>query len=147
MDYSYVPYRPEFRQSILQLQTHLWGPDLSLNSAYFSWKYERNPFSPSPLLTVGLWDGKVAAVRGFHGAEWQFGFEGRMACFCACDLVVDPAHRNKNIHKRVTDLGLAELSKKGHSLVLNFSANPANYLSSLRTGWRLVVPYSAVRRE
>jgi hypothetical protein len=146
MDYEYLLYRHEFRESILQLQTHLWGTDLALNSAYFAWKYESNPYSPAPLLTVAVGENKVVGVRGFHGAQWQSG-QLVLKCFCACDLVVDPAHRNRNIHKRVTDLGLRELSSQGHSMVFNFSANPANYLTSLRTGWKPVMPFRTVRYE
>lgn len=148
MSYECVPYRPEFRDQIIRLQTHLWGSDLELNAAYFAWKYERNPYSRDPVIFVTLCDGEVVAMRGFHGAQWRFGQHGTLDnSFCACDLVVAPAHRKQGIHREVTGAGLRELGRRGHRFVFNLSANPANYISSLRAGWRLIGPFATVRRE
>jgi len=87
-------------------------------------------------------------MRGFHGARWRVGSRGALDhSFCACDLVVDPAHRKKGIHREVTQAGLQELRRRGHRFVFNMSANPQNYLSSLKAGWRLIAPFGTVRKD
>ncbi len=43
MKYEIIKYSLEFKSQVLELQTHLWSPDLALNAAHLEWKYERNP--------------------------------------------------------------------------------------------------------
>jgi hypothetical protein len=50
MEYEIVKYCPEFKQQVLKLQTHLWSPDVTVNSAYLEWKYERNPYMKTPFI-------------------------------------------------------------------------------------------------
>ena len=43
-NYEFVRYQPDLKGQVVELQTHLWSPSLALNTAYFEWKYERNPY-------------------------------------------------------------------------------------------------------
>jgi len=71
MEYEILKYRPEFKEHLLELQTHLWSPDLALNRAYFEWKYDHNPYINPPLIYIALYNGQVVGMRGLMGAAWQ----------------------------------------------------------------------------
>jgi len=70
MEYVIVKYGPEFKQQIVKLQTHLWSPDVALNTAYLEWKYERNPYMKTPFIHLALSAGQVVGMRGMYGAKW-----------------------------------------------------------------------------
>jgi len=148
MSYEIVRYRPELRPGAIAIQKHLVSPDSGLNDAYFRWKHEENPYTVEPVVYVALSNGEVAGMRAFQGARWRLGDTGRRASWlCACDLVVDPAHRGQKLFRRIMDFALADLAKQGFGPTLNWSANPITYGASLRSGWRLVAPYVAWARE
>ena len=42
--YEIIKYRPEYRSQVLELQTHMWSPDMNINAAYLDWKYYDNPY-------------------------------------------------------------------------------------------------------
>ena len=50
MSYRFTRYQPKYREEIVRLQSVLWGPDLALNAAYLTWKYEQNPYLDEPLI-------------------------------------------------------------------------------------------------
>jgi acyl carrier protein len=139
--YSFAAYAPKLHAQILELQAHLWGPDRSVNAAYFGWKYERNPYLGEPLVYVACRDGKVVAMRGFFGARWEAGRARRpVDVLSAGDLVVAPAHRGRGLVPRLMAFAHADLAARGHRLAFNLSAGGATYLASLRTGWRTTPP-------
>ena len=82
-DYEIVGYRPEFREQILQLQQHLWGPDVDINSAYLKWKYEENPYLDTTLIYLALCKEKVVGMRGFYGAKWEVAIRDKPHLFYA----------------------------------------------------------------
>lgn len=139
-----VRYRPEFRPGVMALLRHLASSDAALNDAYFRWKHEENPYTDGPAVYVALAGGEVVGMRGFFGARWQLGESGATARWrCACDLVVDPAHRRAGLVRRIMDFALADLGEREPGQpVLNWSANPITYGASLRSGWRLVARYA-----
>ena len=143
MSYEILRYRPEFRPGVIALQRYLVSPDAGLNDAYFRWKHEINPYASEPLVYVALSNGDVAGMRAFQGARWQLGDDGAIAFWpCACDFVVDPVHRGNKLFRSIMDFALADLAEKGIGPLLNWSASPITYGASLRSGWRLVGPYS-----
>jgi hypothetical protein len=94
MEYEIQKYRPEFRDQVLALQTHLWGPDRKANSAYLSWKHAQNPYVEEPLIYLVLCEGTVVGMRAFFGARWQIGEPGQtFPGLCGGDMVVAPEHR------------------------------------------------------
>ncbi len=98
MNYQIVPYRPELRDQVVSLQTHLVSPDVALNSAYFAWKHERNPYTAGPIAYLAMAEDKVVGMRAFLGANWRCGANATTHLWlCACDLVVDPAHRGPGL--------------------------------------------------
>ncbi len=81
MEYELLKYRPELKEQILKLQTHLWSlwsPDLALNRAYFEWKYDQNPYIDQPLIYVALCNGEVVGMRGLMGAACSFFMAGSL---------------------------------------------------------------------
>jgi GNAT superfamily N-acetyltransferase len=148
MNYEIVRYRPELRPGVVAIHKHLVSSDPALNDAYFQWKHERNPYTAAPIVYVALANGDVAGMRAFQGARWHFGDNaGTASWLCACDLVVDPAHRNQKLFRRIMDFALADLAAQGVGPILNWSANPITYGASLRSGWHLVAPYVTWARQ
>jgi GNAT superfamily N-acetyltransferase len=143
-DYEITRYRPELRPGLLALRRHLFpGDDERRNESYFQWKHEENPYSDGPIAYVALSGGEVVGARAFQGARWRLGDAGATADWLiACDLIVHPAHRGKGLYHLLMRHALAELAAGGHGCTLNWSANPVNYGASLRSGWRLVLPYT-----
>lgn len=148
MSYEIVRYRPEFRPGVIAIEEHLVSPDAAMNDAYFKWKHEENPYVDEPIAYIALSNGKVAAMRAFQGANWLLGDNAKTASWlCACDLVVDPAHRGQKLFRRIMDFALADLARRGFGPTLNWSASPVTYGASIRSGWHLVTPYVAWARQ
>jgi hypothetical protein len=70
---EFVRYQPDLKGQVVELQTHLWSPSLALNTAYFEWKYERNPYLVEPLIYLVMYHGKAIGMRGFFGVQWEGG--------------------------------------------------------------------------
>jgi hypothetical protein len=98
MDYRIVRYESRYRDGILRLQTHLWGPDLTVNSNYLTWKYEENPYLDVPLIHLALHDDRVVGMRGLWGARWEIGLTGKQIVLpCAGDTTIAPKHRKRGL--------------------------------------------------
>ena len=146
--YAITRYRPELRPGLLALRRHLFPGDETRNASYFKWKHEDNPYSDGPVAYVALDGGEVVGARAFQGARWCLGTRGGTADWLvACDLIVHPAHRGKRLFHQVMGYALADLADRGHGCIVNWSANPVNYGASLRSGWRLILPYATWRLE
>ncbi|HEX6138753.1 MAG TPA: hypothetical protein VF059_13955 [Casimicrobiaceae bacterium] len=146
--YEIVRYRPQLRPQVVALLRHLVSTDAALNDAYFGWKHEQNPYTTEPVAYVALAGGAVAGMRAFLGARWHLG-AGRAGAswLCACDLVIDPAHRGAKLFRRIMEFALADLRGRDAAPILNWSASPVTYGASLRSGWRLVAPYAPWSRR
>lgn len=146
MTYEIVRYQPGFRDQVLELQTHLWSPDLAVNDAYFAWKYEQNPYLDAPFLHLAVSGGRVVGMRGMYGASWQVGQpSGQFLAPCAGDLVVDPDHRDRGLAAAIIEAATHDLSERGYGYTFNLSASPATQLGSLRTGWCSTGPVEVAR--
>src|SRR5262245_47034570 len=141
MEYEIVKYCSEFKQQVVKLQTHLWGPDVAVNSAYLEWKYERNPYMKTPFIHLALSAGQVVGMRGMYGAQWQIGCPAQtFLAPCAGDLVLAPDHRNRGLVTKIMETAADDLADNGYSYTFNFSAGLATQLGSLTTGWHSVGP-------
>ena len=136
-NYEIVTYRPELKRQIIELQTHLWSPDLSLNASYFEWKYQQNPYLKEPLIYLAMHDGKAVGMRGFFGVQWECGVPAeRFTCLYADDMVVAPEHRNRGLTAKIMTTAFEDLAAEGYDYVFNLSAGPVTLHSSLSVGWR-----------
>ncbi|MGH7799581.1 MAG: GNAT family N-acetyltransferase [Thermodesulfobacteriota bacterium] len=139
MKYEIVKYCSEFKSQIVELQTHLWSPNVSVNAAYLEWKYERNPYVDSPLIYVALCEGKVVGMRGMYGAKWQIGHPPQpFHALCAGDLVIAPEHQNRGLFTKIMRVALNDLAKLGYTYVFNLTSSPITRLGSLTMGWRSI---------
>jgi GNAT superfamily N-acetyltransferase len=142
MEYEIARYRPEFRRGVIDVAQHLVSPDPALNDAWFKWKHEDNPYVRDPVVYVALWNGDVVGMRAFQGARWWLDDSNAAAAWlCACDLVIDPAHRGAKLFRRIMAFALADLAVRDDGPILNWSASPVTYGASRRSGWQLVAPY------
>ena len=136
-DYEIVRYRPELKRQIIELQTHLWSPNLSLNTSYFEWKYEWNPFVGEPLIYVAMHDGKAIGMRGFFGVQWECGVPTqRFTGLYADDMVIAPEHRNRGLMSKIMTFAFEDLAAKEYGYAFNLSAGLVTLQSSLSMGWR-----------
>ncbi len=148
MDYQIARYRPEFRQQVVELLWHLKERDYARNSAYFEWKYERNPYLSTQLIYVALHDGRVAGFKTFFGLKWEAGTsDAAPDCLGAADIVVAPEHRGRGLLKRIMAYAVDDLRSQGYAYLFDISATPVNYFALLGTGWRSPGPYRTLRRE
>ena len=135
--YEFEKYHPEIKQQILELQTYLWGHDLSLNAAYLAWKYEQNPYLKSLLIYAAMCAGKVVGMVGTYGAKWQVGAPRQpFICPCFGDAVIHPDHRNQGLFQKMMKFALDDLSSTDSKYVFDFSARPEIALVLMMHGWR-----------
>jgi hypothetical protein len=147
-EYKIVKYRPEFKSQIIELQTHLWSPELAANTAYLEWKYEQNPYLDTPQIYLALYAGKVVGMRGMYGAKWEIGHPSQtLSVVCAGDSVTAPEHRKCGLYKRITRVALNDLANIGYSYLFSLSTGPVTLASSLSMDWRSVGSLQMMIRE
>jgi hypothetical protein len=135
--YEFVKYRPDLQQQILELQTYLWGQDVSLNSAYLEWKYEQNPYLKFSLIYAAMCAERVVGMVGAYGAKWQVGIPRHtFICPCFGDAVIHPDHRNQGLFRKMMTFALDDLTKTDFKFVFDFSARPEIALVLMMNGWR-----------
>jgi len=146
--YRIVPYDADHKALVAQLARHLWSPDLRLNASYLDWKYHRNPYIREPLIYLAYSGDEVVGMRGAFGSKWEAGHPSeRFVLPYADDLVVDPSHRVKGLHRRIMEFALDDLRRRGHRYVVNFSASQVTALGSLRMKWRSAGSFKPVLRR
>lgn len=144
MSYEVVRYRSELKDSIARLAVHLWNEDVETNLKYLEWKYEQNPFCDEPKIYLALYKGTPVGMRGFMDACWCAGNPPeRLAALTACDLVIDPAHRQKGLVGQIMSAAYDRLSP---GFLFNLSGNRINVVNSLATGWKKIGELSMFRR-
>ena len=146
--YEIVGYDPALKPQLLELQQHLWGTNDTLNTKYFAWKYEGNPYVREPHLYIALLDGRPVAMRGMYGSRWEGGTPAAsQTILCAGDTVVGPDHRGRGLFTRIMDFALSDLAHKDIPYLFSLSTSPATRLGSLATGWRGPGPLPRMARE
>jgi GNAT superfamily N-acetyltransferase len=139
MRYKIVHYNRGLKSQIADLTIHLWSRDRDLNTAYFEWKYEQNPYNREQLIYLALHNGTVVGMRGFFGLRWQVGLPPKaLDGLYADDLVIAPEHRNKGLHKLIMQAAFEDLKTKGYPYLFNLSASPITFLGSLGMGWKSI---------
>jgi len=135
--YKIISYRPEYRGQIVEVQKHLWGPDLEQNAAYLDWKHLRNPYLSEPLIYLALHGERVVGMRSFIGAKWEFGSPRQTVVMpLASDMVIAPEYRNRGLFPLIMKAALKDLAEKGYTYVVNLGAAPVTLLGQLTMGWR-----------
>jgi GNAT superfamily N-acetyltransferase/acyl carrier protein len=147
--YRIVDYTPEHASQVATLMTGLWSPDETLNRQYLHWKYSLNPYRDGSRIFLAMHADEVVGIRGFYGANWERGGIVEHVLM-ADDLFVHPDHRNVGLYEHLMATALGELRTTGAAGVLNLSANPANTVASLATGWSVggaFLPLALTRRN
>ena len=145
--YEIVKYRPELKSQVVELQTHLWSPDLDVNAAYLEWKYEQNPYSDTQLIYMALHGEKVVGMMGMYGPRWQIGHSSQvLPVLCPGDLVVAPEHRRRGLFTRITETALNDLAS-GHTYAFTLDAGRTSLPGFLAMGWRSIGSLQTMYRE
>lgn len=142
-----VRYHPDQKEQIAALQRSLWSADVGLNTAYFAWKYEENPFMKAPVLQLALREGRVVGMRGMFGSCWEIGSPARRVLVpCADDFVIEPAHRNHGIGGAIMRAAVEDAALSDFPYAFSLSAGPVTLAASLVAGWRTVDSMRPARR-
>ncbi len=139
LDYEIVPYKPDLKSVVIDLQKRLWSSDAQLNLRYFEWKYEHNPFADEPLIYLARQGDRYVAMRGFCPSNWEAGTNANRQRFswdCSDDLVVESSHEGHGLFARFTDLAVRDVAARGHGWYLSLSALRVTRLQSLTSGSR-----------
>lgn len=145
--YEITRYRPEFRDRVLRLQTHLWSPDHSLNDAYLRWKHEQNPYLPESLIYLALRGADVVGMLTFFGTRWQIGSPPEtFDALYFDDLVVLPEHRKQRLPAQIMKAAFDDLAGGPFRYAVNLSAGAVSVLISLAMGWKSAGPMLPVGR-
>lgn len=148
MKYKVVQYSPDLKNQVLELQKHLWNEDITVNNAYFTWKYERNPYLDIPLIYLAMCDERVVGMRGMIGAKWEIDhLSEKFLIPCAGDTVIAPEHRNRGLFTMIMKAALKDLGKRGFGYIFNVSPGPVTLLGSLTIGFRGVGPLQNMIRN
>ena len=143
-----VSLRPEHGPLVAELQRHLWSPDTQLNSAYLEWKYFQNPYIRDPLVYLAFVGDKLAGMRGAFGMRWEVGDPAEILTLPhPDDLVIDPAFRERGLHRVIMNFLLDDLAKRGYRYVVNISAGEITHHASLNMQWRRAGAMTLVRRR
>ena len=106
------------------------------------------PYMSTPLVYLALCKGHVVGMRGMYGAQWQIGQPCRTVLGpCAGDVVIDPAHRNRNLFTKMTEAAMAALAEQGYPYAFNLSAGATTHLGLLAMGWRRIGSLQRVYRR
>ena len=142
-----VRYDPSLKEEIARLQRHLWSRDIRLNTAYFEWKYEENPFIKGPLVQLALSGRRVIGMRGMFGSCWEIGSPARRVLVpCADDFVIDPAYRNLGVGAAIMRATVEDGGLRDYGYAFSLSAGPVTLAASLVAGWRAVDSMRPARR-
>ena len=142
-------FEPGLLDHVARLQQQLRGGSRSDNRAYLTWKYLENPYLTDPLLYIARHRDRVVGMRGMYGTSWLVpGLDHPQVLPCAADTGISPDHRDSGLFADLTDFALADLNNRGFPYVINMSATPANYVTSIMTmGWRKVGSYEPLIRS
>jgi GNAT superfamily N-acetyltransferase len=137
MAYEIRRYEAGFRDQVLELQRHLWSPDLALNDRCFAWKYERNPWVSEPLILLAVDGRRVVGMRGAFAIPWVVGPERRaLKALSAGDTVVAPDHRRRGLASQINEALVAEARRASWEFLINTSAGRVVRRLSAHSGWR-----------
>lgn len=148
MNYEMVKYDSIYNDQICTIEKELWSPDFNVNQSYLQWKYFENPYTELPKIYLALKDDKLVAVRGMCETKWQAGNSTEsFIAPCAADLCILPEYRNKGLYTELMKFVINDLRDMGYEYIFNFSANPANLISSLAMGWKSIGRIKIMRKE
>lgn len=137
--YELVPYEDRYRDDVLRLRNVFWGIAAEWNAEHFAWQQEQNPCFDGHLIYLAVRDGEVGGMRVLQQSEWEAGGPPRrFRAPCFTGTVVQPEHRNQGLFAGLTRFAESDLARRGYPCVLNLSAGPATYMSSLAAGWRAI---------
>ena len=143
MSYLIRAFEPVMLEEVADVRRQVFGGTLSFNRAYLAWKYLENPYLSEPILHVAQRDGAIVGIRGWFGTSWHMPHSPNPEIIpCAAESAVLKHERDRGIYEELTHFALDDLHERGFPRVINMSATPANYVSSIMTmGWKRVGHY------
>ncbi|MGH7960328.1 MAG: GNAT family N-acetyltransferase [Candidatus Binatia bacterium] len=147
-EYEIVKYTPELRSQVLELQTHLWNPDVAVNAAYLEWKYERNLHPQASYIPLALHRGRVVGMWGLYSVQWQSGYPCHTWLGLGSgDMVIAPAHRGQGLFTQMVHAALRDLADQHYPYMFSLSASPVTHPMGVAIGWRSLGPLPMMQRK
>ena len=146
-EYSVVPYSIDHRQAVVDLHKQLMPRRRGENERYFSWKYEENPYLPTPNMALVFSRSQLVAMRGLCGTRWVIPSRGPTTIPAAEDLIIDRRHRNRGLFL-IIDKELRRLAADlGHPSIISLSGNPTTQRLQAIGGWKQIRTLDRAYRE
>ena len=138
-DISLMRYESDHKEGVLDLLSYHWnGLNAEERKKRFEWRYEKNPYTESPLCFVALDGEKVVGHRGFVVQKFRLREKDWLFCTPA-DSVVHPDYRRQGIFSNLIKFSKKELiSNSNIDLILSLSANKASTEATLKAGYEPV---------
>lgn len=134
-EYEFVRYQPGHKSEVMELFAQLWPPDKELNSAYFDWKYCRNPYVSDPLIFVALHRREVVCVFCWLPGMYRAGDrEQRYLCVAGSDAVTRQDHRRRGLHDMLKNTSIEQLEAESYQFEISMSNNEHSRGSALKWG-------------
>jgi GNAT superfamily N-acetyltransferase len=131
--YEIRPYESGDREGFLSLYELVFGE--AMDTDWFAWKYENNPYVDHVPILVATADGRIVGARPF--------FALNMSCnrihdvvLQPCDAMVHPDHRRRGLFTRMTEQAI-ERYRDECRYFFNFP-NHRSLPGNLELGWRKV---------
>lgn len=145
-EYSVVPYSIEHRRAVLDLHRQLMPRRRGQNERYFAWKYEENPYLPTPTIALVFHGSDLVAMRGLYGTRWVDPERGPTTVPAAEDLIVDERHRDRGLFLLI-DKELRRLATElGCGSIISLSGTPTTQRLQAVAGWEKVRDLDRVYR-
>ncbi len=146
-DYEIRKYHSDFKEQIIVLEKILWGDNSKKNEAYFTWKYEKSPYSKELIGVVALYRGKVVGFAGFPVSKWFIGNrENYFFTLNAVDVSVHKNHRRKGLHTAMYNCIYKEYESSKFKLMIGLSGNTVSLASGKKMGWDFFVTQRYLRK-
>jgi len=136
-DITLKRYEPNFKDQLIDLGKDMVWADLSKKEAKerFEWKYEKNPYTETPLCYLALDGEKVVGHRGFvvqnfelSGTNYLFGTPG--------DSMVHPNYRRQGIFSNLVDFSNDDIIENSNiDLFLSLSTTRATTKATKKYGY------------
>jgi len=134
---SIESYSPKYKDQVIDLLSILWSNfTLKEKRRRFEWRYEKNPYTESPLCYVALNEDKIVGFRAF--VTQKFRFKGENYYFgTPADAVVHLEYRRQGIFSNLTKLAFEDVLEKDKlDYFLSLSSNEKSTKGNIKAGFR-----------
>lgn len=143
-EFDIVPYSPQYRQQTLALMNSLWQKSNDEEaSEYFSWRYDRCPYSSAPIIVLAIHSEVVIGVLGHMVQRFVINNKPENACI-PVDGFVLKEYRLHGVYARLLKESATFVDslkdEYNFQVYFNASSNVRSAIGLINLGWKLIGP-------